>query len=252
MPHYQIPPHISYFRSIRKGAMKLKDIVRNIKGLVYPDLCMFCHRDMPMEGHPFCLRCKVYLPLTDHFDNSENEVLKHLWGRIIVQHAAALFYFDSRGRVKEMMHRLKYKGYRSIAIEVGKMAGSAYLTSNLFHKPDVIIPVPQHKSRHRSRGYNQSAIFGEAVSEVIGVPMREDLLIKTSTTPSQTKKSRIERVENVLGTIEVVSINELVNQHVLIVDDVITTGATIESCAKAMEKIPGLKVSVLLMAIAKG
>ncbi len=232
--------------------MDYKSLLRNLKGLVYPDLCMFCHTDIPMEGHPFCLRCTVYLPLTDHFDNAENDVLKHLWGRIIVQHGAALFYFDSNGRIKEMMHRLKYKGYRSIAIEIGKMAGRAHLKSNLFHTPDIIIPVPQHKSKHRTRGYNQSAIFGKAVSETINVPMREDLLIKSSTTPSQTKKSRIERVKNVLGTIEVTSPDELVDQHVLIVDDVITTGATIESCVKAMEDIPGLKVSVLLMAIARG
>ena len=223
----------------------------NIGQLFYPPLCIICRKSTRIKEQPFCLSCSLDLPVTDHFVNSKNAFVKHFWGRVPIQHGAALFDFRKENVVQEMIHALKYRRKKDVGTLLGSFAGRRIIESELFQNFDLIIPVPISSIRLHQRGYNQSGVFAESVGKQIKVDVRQNLLVKTTDTGSQTSRSRQERMLNVANTFKVRKMKSFDGKHILLVDDVITTGATLESCASLLLKNGAKSISCLTIAIAK-
>jgi ComF family protein len=190
------------------------------------------------------------MPLTQHHLNPENEVFKTFYGRIPLEHASALLYFHKKGRVQELIHSLKYHGQESISFVLGKWYAEELKNHQLLQTVDIIIPVPLHPKKLRKRGYNQVAEFGKAFSEELESPFATEILYRKVYSKTQSQKNSLERTEGIDTIFEVSFSESDHNKHFLLIDDVITTGATLEGCAKALLKIPGAKISVVCMAMA--
>ncbi|MNE29788.1 DNA utilization protein GntX [compost metagenome] len=190
------------------------------------------------------------MPLTQYHLNPKNEAVKKFYGKIDIQFASAFLYFNKKGMVQELIHNLKYKGHQ----EIGAVLGNWYaedLKEVSFEIPfDAIIPVPLHKRKFKERGYNQVTTFGQAIALGLDVPFVENILIRKLYTKTQSKKNLLGRSENIENIFDVTFNETHHNKHFLIIDDVFTTGATIEACARALLKIPGAKISMICMAMA--
>ena len=228
----------------------IRHAYKSISRLLYPELCMSCSEEPSVHGDHFCVFCQVNLPFTDHFEIADNTFMRHFYGRIRLESGASLFYFTKGSRVQDMLHKLKYRGRHEVGRNLGKMAAEKWISSVHCPMPDVIIPVPVTHEKKKKRGYNQAQMMAEGIAAEMKLFITEDCLIKTSETDSQTLKSRSERLKNVQAAFTLNEENTLAGQHILLVDDVITTGATIEACVHKMEKIPRVKISVLTIAIA--
>jgi ComF family protein len=191
------------------------------------------------------------LPFTDHFYHQDNAFVKHFWGRVPLIHGAALFEFKKEGPIQELMHGLKYRNKKDIGILSGAFAGRRMMESAYFQPVDIIIPIPISKLKKNKRKYNQSQLIAEGIQKVTGYPIADDVLIKIRDTGSQTSRSRAARLENVAGSFTIKNKLKIIDRHVLLVDDVITTGATLESCALLLIEEGVKSVSCLTLAIAR-
>ena len=218
---------------------------------IFPDLCLACSQQPKARQASFCIGCLLEMPYTDHFFQKNNDVTKHFRGRVSLHHGAALLYFREGSKVQNMLHQLKYKKRIEIGQILGELAGKKLLESTLFEKPDLIIPVPIHPKKVLKRGYNQSEVFGKAVSQVICVALMDDILLKDRWSESQTGKSRTARVANVEEVFILKRPDQIRGRHILLVDDVVTTGATIEACCNTLKEGNVGKISVLSIASAK-
>jgi ComF family protein len=190
------------------------------------------------------------MPLTQHHKNPENDAFKKFYGRIPVEHVSALVYFHKKGIVQELIHSLKYRGQEAIGTVLGEWYAEELKSSQLLQTVDAIIPVPLHPKKLRERGYNQVTEFGNALAKKLEIPVNNSILYRQVYSKTQSQKNRLGRTEGI-DTIFDVSFDEKDhNKHFLLIDDVITTGATLEVCAKALLKIPGTKISIVCMAMA--
>lgn len=230
---------------------KIYELINDMFYTIFPDLCIACHKISKTRNSYFCINCIHNMPYTDHFKIGENTVTKHFKGRIPLTHGAALLSFRNQSNVKNMLHGLKYKGKKETGQILGEIAGQKLAESSLFEKPDLIIPVPIHYKKKLLRGYNQSGIFGQGVSNSSGIKMTESHLIKYTETASQTGMARTDRVKNVSTTFQINKPEELVGKHILVVDDVVTTGATLEACCLLLLKAGVKKISILTIAAAE-
>ncbi|OCB76444.1 amidophosphoribosyltransferase [Flavobacterium piscis] len=198
----------------------------------------------------FCTNCRHELPLTQYHLDPKNEAVKKFYGKIAIEHASAILYFNKKGIVQELIHNLKYKGHE----EIGTVLGNWYmedLKELILETPfDVVIPVPLHPKKFRERGYNQVTTFGKALAKGLKINYNDTLLYRKKYSKTQSKKNLIGRSENIENIFDVHFTAENQNKHFLIVDDVLTTGATLEACSKALLKIPGAKISIVCMAMA--
>lgn len=233
----------------RHGIKKWLDALGQV---VFPNLCVFCSKEVPIRDNPFCVHCISDIPFTNHFEHKSTFLAQKFWGKIDIAHSAALLYFTKDSLVQEMIHRLKYNGKYQIGIKLGQYVGKKLQTSQ-FEQIDVIIPVPLHYRKQEKRGYNQAKMFGQGISEVVSIPLYDDVLVKISNTKSQTDKGREHRYKNVLDSFAVRQINKIKGKHVVLVDDVITTGATLEACArKIYDAAEGdIKISIISIAMAR-
>ncbi|MHC0439374.1 ComF family protein [Flavobacterium sp. 3-210] len=190
------------------------------------------------------------MPLTQYHLDSENEAVKKFYGKVEIQHASALLYFIKKGIVQELIHNLKYKGHE----EIGTVLGSWYAEDLKELKLDipfeVVIPVPLHPKKFKERGYNQVTTFAKALSEGLNLTFDDRILFRKKYSKTQSKKNLLGRTENIENIFDVKFSEENHNKHFLIVDDVLTTGSTLEACSKALLKIPGAKISIVCMAMA--
>jgi ComF family protein len=189
------------------------------------------------------------MPLTDHNFLEENAVDRIFYGRIPIKKAASFVFFSKNGIVKNLLHWLKYKNQEQIGAFFGDWCGSLLERDGSLKKVDVVVPVPLHRKKLKKRGYNQVALFAQKIASSIGAEYRDDLLVKTLNTKTQTKKDRQLRWENSKEAFQLNYKAKTSFEHVLLVDDVITTGATIESCAKVLLQLKNVRVSVLSMAV---
>lgn len=231
--------------------LKLYELIGDMFYTIFPNLCISCLKEPKTRKSSFCIKCLHEMPYTDHFKIGENTVTKHFKGRIPLTHGAALLSFRNQSNVKNMLHGLKYKGKRETGQILGEIAGQKLVESSLFEKPDLIIPVPIHYKKKLLRGYNQSGIFGQGISTASGIKMSENHLIKYTETASQTGMARTDRVKNVSTTFQINKPEELVGRHILVVDDVVTTGATLEACCLLLLKAGVKKISILTIAAAE-
>jgi ComF family protein len=230
----------------------LSPLTNTIKQLLFPNICMLCAKDYASSNtNPFCFSCTVNMPYTNHFKAKPNSATPKFRERIPCVDVACMLNFYSYSDVKLMLHRLKYKGRKDIGIQLGLMAGKKANNSPFFEDIDLIVPVPLHSSKLIKRGYNQAAFIAKGVSEKMNVPVREDVILKHTNTRSQTKMNRIERVKNVQSSFKLNDKQGIQGRHILIVDDVLTTGATIEACANHLLESKGVKLSILCMCLAR-
>ncbi|MCK0188708.1 phosphoribosyltransferase family protein [Arenibacter sp. F20364] len=214
-----------------------------------PILCFGCNAPLYRGEEHVCTVCRNQLPLTEYTFNAENPVDRIFYGRINIIKASSFLFFTEKGIVKSLIHYLKYKNQEQIGLFLGNWYGHILKENNFLNNIDYVVPVPLHRKKLRKRGYNQVALFAKTIADHIGAQYLEDILIKTANTRTQTKKSRILRWQNKQALYVLTDQEILRNKKVLLLDDVITTGATIEACATALSNTKGVNIFVASMAV---
>jgi ComF family protein len=212
-------------------------------------MCFGCGSVLNKSELAVCQTCKAEMPRTNFIDKSDNKVAELFWGLVHFSYASALFYFQKDARLQRLMHALKYHGQHEIGVILGNLAGKEILNST-WSELDYIIPIPLHPNKFKKRGYNQSEKIGEGISQRLMKPMLTDLLLRSVNTDTQTKKNKSERRENMQNVFELSEHEKYRGKHFLLVDDVLTTGATMESAANVLLQIPDAKVSIYALALA--
>jgi len=222
---------------------KFSDIIQ----IFFPLTCVICENTLAYREETVCVSCRAGLPITNFTQESENQLEKNFYGRVLLEEATALLYYNVGNPTQKLLHQLKYKGREDVGVFLGNWLGEEISCSQRFKGIDGVVPVPLHPKKARLRGYNQVTEFGRCISGLLQVPFVENVLIRNVYKESQTKKDRIHRMLS--DTIfEVKDLSSLINKHVLLIDDVVTTGATLEACCQALYQIPGIKISVAAMA----
>ena len=230
---------------------QLKTLAAELLQLLFPNLCNACGQPLVKAEHLICLHCRFDLPYTDFHLYVDNPAAKQLWGRMTCERVTAMLYFKKGGRVQQILHGLKYKGKQELGILLGELLAETILQSNKPWDIDFILPVPLHKKRERSRGYNQSLCIAEGLSTGLQRPVYKNVLVKRNATSSQTKKGRFSRYENLKSAFSVEDAAKISGKNILLVDDVITTGATIEACASALHLAGVATLSIAAIAYTK-
>ena len=222
-----------------------------IMHLFFPRTCQACGHVLYAQEEVLCMKCLYHLPKTNFHLHEENPVSRVFWGRVNLHGATSFLFFSKGGKVQKLMHNLKYRGKKRVGLYLGKLYGNDLKKSELFKTVEVVLPVPMHPAKQHKRGFNQSALIAQGIAESMGIEIQIDNLIKTLNTASQTKKSRYNRWQNVKDVFQVKDKKMLEGKHILLVDDVITTGATIESCAQLLVSLDNVSVSVASLAYAQ-
>jgi ComF family protein len=198
--------------------------------LIYPHLCAGCQKENIPFGELFCVRCEHALPVTDFHIKNENEGMDRLEGRLPLDGVTAMFRFYPGGLVQKIIHSIKYQNQPNVAYDLGLRYGTLLMESPHYRQLDYIIPVPLHLRKLRKRGYNQSAFFANGLAFSLTVPVLNHILLRSKNTETQTQKSKLERLQNLENAFKTKDGQIITNKNILIVDDVLTTGATLESC----------------------
>ncbi|MFB9055455.1 ComF family protein [Mariniflexile ostreae] len=218
--------------------------------LFFPKVCYACHNTLKDNEKDLCISCRHSIPVTNFHFNNDDTVLKIFYGRVKIEQATALLRFEKKGLVQHLIHQLKYKGHETIGMFLGDWLGGELATLNHYEDIDLVIPVPIHKKKLRKRGYNQVTKFGQQIATALHAEYKEDVLLKISNTSSQTLKTRWFRWQDNTELFLLNHAKDLENKHILLVDDLITTGATMEACITVLQQVPSVKISVASMAIA--
>lgn len=221
----------------------------SLVNLFFPKTCYACDAILIDNETDICVGCRHELPLTNyHFERPET-VKKIFYGRVHLDAATALFYFHKSGRVQNLLHHLKYKGKEDIGRLFGNWLGAEILESPYFSSIDVVIPVPIHSKKLKQRGYNQVALFAQQIAKILNASYVEDVLLKSINTKTQVFQSREARFQSVAHSFYAQNLSMVENKHILLVDDVITTGATIEACALVLNAANKSRLSIATIAI---
>ena len=231
-------------------ASKLKSWGYELMQLFFPRLCEGCSQSLMRQEKVLCIGCTAELPLTNYHDQSSNDSTLRFAGRLPFEKATSLAYFTPEGLLQHLLHQLKYKDKQEVGIYLGEHLGYGLRGTEWIAHLDAIIPVPLHPQKEAARGYNQAKLIAEGMAEVLSIPVVDSVLYRRRHTESQTKKSRTERIDNMKDVFAVRKPEMLNNKHVLLVDDVLTTGATLEACALTLSAIQGAKTSFATVGIA--
>lgn len=229
---------------------KLKDIKAAVLQLFFPHVCVGCGSDVLAQENTLCLRCITSLPETNYELHKANPVEKMFWGRLPLNTATAQFYFGKESLVQHLMHQFKYKGNRELGLQLGMIMGEQLKKSQRFEEVSALVPLPLFPVKERIRGYNQSAVLCQGIASVMNLPILDHVVSRPQHTETQTKKGRIDRWKNVEGKFLLNHKESLTGQHILLIDDVITTGATLESCGNELLQIENLKLSIATLCVA--
>lgn len=230
--------------------MKINDLFTELLNLIYPNCCLVCGENL-LGGEQFvCLRCINEIPKTNYHNLRGNAAEKRFWGKVDIFRATAFFHYQKGSAFQTLIHNLKYKGRKELGDILGRFAAADLIENEDFASVDYIVPVPLHPNKLRKRGYNQSEFIAQGLAVVMQKPLETENLYRAIENPTQTKKSVYERFENTAGIFTLKNTQMFENKHVLIVDDVMTTGSTLESCVAAMKDIKNLKISLFTLAIA--
>ena len=221
-----------------------------IINLIYPPLCFACNRNHLQKGQSLCVSCEYKITATQYHLMPENPVAERFYGRVNLAKAATAFSFVKGGLLQDLIHSLKYDDKPEIGQELGRIYGAILREDDYWKSIDFIVPVPLHPKKKHLRGYNQAEMWGFGIADSLGVPLRNDVLIRTDYTESQTKKSRSERFKNVENVFAVSNPDVIRGKKLLLVDDVLTTGATIEACALTLFAAADVEISVVCIALA--
>ena len=223
---------------------------QNLINLFFPKVCLACSNALADNEVSVCTNCRHDLPVTNfHYDNTE-ELKKVLYGRVKVENGTSLLRFQKKGIVQHLIHNLKYKGYQEVGEFLGSWLGEELKVIEEYKDIDIVIPVPLHKRKLRKRGFNQVSKFAKEIAHSLNASYSDSVLIKISDTKSQVNKNRLARWADSSEIFAVQNLDKINNKHVLLIDDLITTGATIEACSNQLLKAKNVKISVVTMAIA--
>ncbi|WP_179353023.1 ComF family protein [Winogradskyella vidalii] len=224
--------------------------MKNLLNLLFPKVCEACNTVLTDNELLLCTSCRHHLPVTNyHFDDIE-AVKKVVYGRIKLEQATALLHFSKKGIVQQILHNLKYRGHEAIGEFFGKWLGAELATIEAYKQIDVVVPVPLYKTKLRKRGYNQVAKFGKEIAKALNAEYNDTVLIKTKATKTQVFKGRMKRWNDDGALFNISENKSLTGKHILLVDDIVTTGATVEACASVLLKIDDIKLSLATLAIA--
>jgi ComF family protein len=226
------------------------DLWDDFVSLLFPRLCYGCGNHLLRNENLICTECYVVIPRTNFHLQIDNPVAQLFWGRCLIEKAAAFSFFNKGSRIRNLIHNLKYKGIEELGYELGRIYGLSLKSSGFTADIDLIIPVPLHPSKKRVRGFNQSDLISTGIADATGLQVNTNCLARSAVSATQTRRSRFERWTNVEGIFCVTDPDIIKDSHILLVDDVITTGSTIESCANELLKVEGAKVSVVALAFA--
>ena len=218
--------------------------------LIFPSLCITCGERLVMQEKYICLDCWLDLPASRFQQDLENKVAQLFWGRVPVIHATSWFQYRKGSRYQKLIHFIKYKGLKELGLEAGRRFGCILSESSTFDGIDMVVPVPLHEKKLKQRGYNQSEWIAMGLAAAMQKPLVAGNLIRLVHSPTQTRKGRFERWQNVEGIFGVNDPAGVEGRHLLLVDDVVTTGSTLEACAGVLLKITGVKVSIATLAFA--
>ncbi len=227
---------------------QLKTLWQDFSHLFFPHLCAGCGTDsLPLQV-PLCIQCMNELPLTNFHMHADNVVEKHFWGRLPVTAVTALCHFTGGSLIQHLLHQLKYKGNKEAGYLLGTLMGNALRETSRFATIDALVPLPLYAQRERRRGYNQSEVLCQGMAKTLQLPVISNAVIRLSATETQTRKSRMQRWTNMEGKFELVNTGAIAGKHILLVDDVITTGATLEACGHELLQGAGTQLSIATLA----
>ncbi len=218
--------------------------------IFFPKVCYGCSGLLHDHEQYACTTCRHNFPVTNFHLNQDETALKVFYGRLPISAATALLRFEKKGVTQNLIHNLKYKGYEDIGVFLGSWLGEELKHIPEYQTVDMVIPVPLHKNKLRKRGYNQVSKFAQEIAKSLNAEYVDDVLIKVTNTNSQVTKSRLTRWLSNVEIFKVVNAEKIQNKHILLVDDIITTGATLEACGTVLLKNNQVKISIATMAIA--
>ena len=229
----------------------IKKYLDSFVHIIFPHNCANCDSDSLHKDSFLCARCFTLLPFTGFIEVADNPVEKIFYGRVKIESAASGFYFNKHSIIQNLISQLKYHGNKEAGLFLGNQIGKYMNESERFKNVDVIVPVPLNIMKEKKRGYNQSFIIAQGITKEFKRPILNNLIFRASNTESQTRKNRLARFHNMQDVFEInknISINY---KHILLIDDVITTGATLESCCTVLQSFPDIKISIVTIAMAQ-
>ena len=235
---------------IPKMVSILKDLTHGLIHLFYPRLCEGCSKPLLAAENVLCISCALQVPETGYHHIADNESALRFAGRVPFIHATSFAYFTNDGLLQHLIQGLKYRDKKEIGIYLGERFAHSLRNTDWISSIDMIIPVPLHPAKEARRGYNQSMLIAEGLNNVLDIPASDKILLRTRDTESQTKKTRADRVENMAGAFKIAEKADISGKHILICDDVLTTGATIEACSLALKGQENVKISIATIGIA--
>jgi ComF family protein len=230
----------------------IKESILDLLHLFYPHLCAGCQSDVLSVHDPICPICIASLPETGFENITENPVEKTFYGRIHLKAATSSYYFSKGSALQHIIHALKYEKNQKAGLVLGRLLGSQLKNCSQFREDYLLVPVPMHPGKEKQRGYNQAAVIAKGIHEVTTWPLCEDAVLKLLQTTTQTKKGRNDRWENIRDGFKLNNAAALENKHILLIDDVLTTGATLEACGQCIFEATPASLSVATIAWAGG
>jgi ComF family protein len=222
----------------------ISEIQDSLLHLFFPHSCSGCGSDLLNEETFLCLRCLTQLPGTNFHLHANNPVEKKFWGRLPLVNATAQYYFTKESLMQHLMHQFKYRGNKDLGHQLGRLMGIELLQTHRFSHVDALVALPLFAAKEKKRGYNQSMILCEGMSEIMNRPIFNDVVVRTRATDSQTKKGRLDRWLNMEGKFELINPEKIADKHLLLIDDIITTGATLEACGIELLKAENVQLSI--------
>lgn len=229
---------------------KFTGYLHDFIALAFPEVCQSCGVGLRRQEEVLCTYCRFQLPYTNFHLNAENKTARQFWGRVSIRAASSFLYFKKGERVQHLLHQLKYRKQTAVGVFLGRLYGRSLKEVAGFAEADLICPLPLHARNFRTRGYNQSEYFALGLGESMRKEVDSTLLSRPRIAESQTRKTRFERFMNVSQAFSVRNPQQLKGKHILLVDDVLTTGATLAACASAILAIGSTQVSIATIAYA--
>jgi len=230
--------------------IRFKEIKESLLHVVFPHICDGCGSDLLNIESRLCIRCLSSLPETNFEIHPNNPVEKDFWGRLRIINASAHLYFTKESLVQHLMHQLKYRGNKDLGLQLGRLMGNALKNAARFNEIDALVPLPLFPSKEKKRGYNQVTVLCEGIAEILSLPVLNKVITRPQHTETQTKKGRIERWKNIEGKFQLIDPDAIQNKHLLLVDDVVTTGATLEACGNELLTAENVKLSIATLCLA--
>lgn len=230
--------------------LRLKEIKDSILHVVFPHVCDGCGSDLLNAESNLCIRCLYSLPQTNFEMHSGNPVEKLFWGRMQLVNASASFYFTKESLMQRLMHQFKYRRNKDLGLQLGRIMGKVLKNSGKLDGIDALIPLPLYPKKERKRGYNQATVLCEGIAEICNIPVLKKVISRPQHTETQTKKGRIDRWQNIEGKFLLRDTLSIQDKHLLLVDDVVTTGATLEACGNELLLAGGVRLSIATLCVA--